>query len=912
MARWGDSRSAARSRLGGVGWLACVFLLAFGWSSPAAASSDYTVIVEPNVFQALPIGGGTVVPVNTSDGFETPFSFNLPFPVSFFGQQFTSLRMSPDGWVSFNMSQDSGWAARPIPDRTVDSMNPFNLIAVWWWDVNCPAGAMKSQTIGTPGQRTLVLEWANCPSWNGGARAHFQLWLFEGSPAIEMHYNTIETGPWATSIGIQNHNGSIGYSPVSCNGSCTAAAFPVGKKVSYVQSADLAVTRVSADPVMYTGVSIDMEATVANRGGKPAPGGTVRFWLSRDALLSQDDVDLGWAPEVHDLAQGGSARYTRTAIVPEDLEVGRYYILAQAVIGPGGEEATLGNNVGAFGPVEIGAPTPDLAASAVVLAESKVAVDGVVDVEWELHNLGNLEAFDVPYLVVLSENDFVSTTDRILHRGLVSIDKGSTSTVVDSVLIPEEIRTGAYHVGIILDPDALVDELNEGNNTAISDIELLVFSPGVEIVTPSQLGVEAIAGVSVELQAWGGDGFFEWSVESGSLPPGLSLHVERDQKGRPLYTLIAGSPETRGRHSFGLRVRSSDWTAVGNFTLDVGAPGGLLKVTSITLDTSSHGSEYEGRLLATGGIPPYVWSLTEGSLPQGLSFFGTGTISGRPQEDGTWALSVEVVDSVGARASADVELTVAPPGRLTCDTQTLLPAAVGTPMVSQRVVAAGGARPYTFETTESRRLASGSLDGGQTYPNAPPPGLSVTAAGDLSGTPEAAGRYVWTVAVKDALNNTASCAVIVDVSFDQGPAILTTALPDGLVDTPWVAQLEQFGADTETAVWSLVAGNRLPEGLTIRPDGRISGMPSLAALEGQPERVFAFVVQVRDASNKGATQPLSIRVMRDPPRGPPGPGPGNDDGGGCASAGAGVTWSAFAVAAYALMRRRADETSSDR
>jgi large repetitive protein len=48
---------------------------------------------------------------------------------------------------------------------------------------------------------------------------------------------------------------------------------------------------------------------------------------------------------------------------------------------------------------------------------------------------------------------------------------------------------------------------------------------------------------------------------------------------------------------------------------------------------------------ATGGNPPYKWSLTAGSLPPGLTLHrGTGVISGKSTTAGTYSFTVQAVD----------------------------------------------------------------------------------------------------------------------------------------------------------------------------------------------------------------------------------------------------------------------------
>jgi alpha-tubulin suppressor-like RCC1 family protein len=86
-----------------------------------------------------------------------------------------------------------------------------------------------------------------------------------------------------------------------------------------------------------------------------------------------------------------------------------------------------------------------------------------------------------------------------------------------------------------------------------------------------------------------------------------------------------------------------------------------LSVGTQTLEDATQGSPYSQSLSAQGGIAPYSWVLTSGSLPNGISLSPSGTISGTPSGTGTSSFSVKVTDGNGATAttslSIDVELS---------------------------------------------------------------------------------------------------------------------------------------------------------------------------------------------------------------------------------------------------------------
>lgn len=68
---------------------------------------------------------------------------------------------------------------------------------------------------------------------------------------------------------------------------------------------------------------------------------------------------------------------------------------------------------------------------------------------------------------------------------------------------------------------------------------------------------------------------------------------------------------------------------------------------------------YVANLAATGGTPPYTWSITGGALPPGLGLArATGTISGTPTAIGTYTFEYTVKDDTGATAAAIGQLVV--------------------------------------------------------------------------------------------------------------------------------------------------------------------------------------------------------------------------------------------------------------
>lgn len=82
-------------------------------------------------------------------------------------------------------------------------------------------------------------------------------------------------------------------------------------------------------------------------------------------------------------------------------------------------------------------------------------------------------------------------------------------------------------------------------------------------------------------------------------------------------------------------------------------PGSSNTVAPLTIATASlpnaqAGVFYSQTLTASGGVPGYVWSVSAGALPVGLSLSPSGLISGTPTQSGGSSFTVMVRDSVNS------------------------------------------------------------------------------------------------------------------------------------------------------------------------------------------------------------------------------------------------------------------------
>lgn len=86
-----------------------------------------------------------------------------------------------------------------------------------------------------------------------------------------------------------------------------------------------------------------------------------------------------------------------------------------------------------------------------------------------------------------------------------------------------------------------------------------------------------------------------------------------------------------------------------------------LEISCNNPPTGFVGVPYTHTFPATGGTEPYTFSITFGSLPDGLTLgAGTGIVSGTPTTKGESDFTVQVVDAIDADAQAECSILIRP------------------------------------------------------------------------------------------------------------------------------------------------------------------------------------------------------------------------------------------------------------
>jgi hypothetical protein len=225
--------------------------------------------------------------------------------------------------------------------------------------------------------------------------------------------------------------------------------------------------------------------------------------------------------------------------------------------------------------------------------------------------------------------------------------------------------------------------------------------------------------------------------------------------------------------------------------------------------------------------------VTAGSLPPGLSLSAAGSVTGTPLASGTSNFTAQVTDSSGAKATMPLSIVIAPP-QLIITTSSLPSGTAGT-AYQQTLTASGGTGGYSWAVTV------GAL----------PSGLSLSAAGSITGTPTAAGTSNFTVQVTDSASERTAGAFAITIN----PALTVTtasALATGSAAAPYSQTFTALGG-VPPYRWAI--SGTLPAGLSLAPTtGVLSGTPTQVG-------VFPITVQVTDSAVSRATANYSLQIV---------------------------------------------------
>jgi len=227
---------------------------------------------------------------------------------------------------------------------------------------------------------------------------------------------------------------------------------------------------------------------------------------------------------------------------------------------------------------------------------------------------------------------------------------------------------------------------------------------------------------SFKLNARNGCPPYMFLIDSGNLPPGLSMAPSGQ---------ISGTAAAAGTWSF--------WGDVTNVCHDhserlISITIADTKPVRVPVPLGEVGRPFSAPITPTEGTAPYRWSVASGTLPAGLAIDSVqGTITGVPATAGRFPLGFAVSNDRGGLTPQALTVEVA--SRLAIATTKLARPIVGRAYAA-KVTVRGGVGAVTW------RVVRGAL----------PRGIRIDRrSGALLGTARHAGTFRFTVAARDTL-----------------------------------------------------------------------------------------------------------------------------------------------------------------
>jgi uncharacterized protein (TIGR03437 family) len=328
----------------------------------------------------------------------------------------------------------------------------------------------------------------------------------------------------------------------------------------------------------------------------------------------------------------------------------------------------------------------------------------------QIEDTGAPENFDVAWGIVAGNLPPGLSLNTASMTGTTSITGTPTTAGVYSFEVEDEYNTSAQTVNM-------------------KDYTISVSagcSPTLSPASPLPQADVNVRYTAVQFSVVGCPGSYTFSVQAvdpfnpNTLPPGIQLSPGG---------LLSGTPTSTGTYTFAVTLTDQNMNeSEFQYSLTVNALPSL--TTTSPLPNGPVGVPYSQQIAATGGVPPYIFSMDNN--PPGITITTGGLLNGTPTTVGTYNFNIGVTDSVHGQVTSPFQVTFAAaisqlqvtPQSLTFQADvngntpppqaiSVVPASTATPPVNYHVTIdngqAGGAAPAWISVFPTSGVAPASL-----------------------------------------------------------------------------------------------------------------------------------------------------------------------------------------------------------
>jgi hypothetical protein len=263
----------------------------------------------------------------------------------------------------------------------------------------------------------------------------------------------------------------------------------------------------------------------------------------------------------------------------------------------------------------------------------------------------------------------------------------------------------------------------------------VISPPPVIDAVPAQSWTRTIP-FSLAVTSTGGTPPLTYSVDTGTVPPGLTFDVTG---------VLSGEPTTPGSYSFDAKVTDlRGATAVRTVTMRVAE---IPSIAAKTLADCTEFAPYSTTFIASDGVPPLTFSFVSGAYPFTTPVVpDTGVVNAKTTAAGPHTFTLRITDALGAFSDRDFSLLLNPVPQV--DTLSL-PLSVAGRAYRTTLHGHGGTPPVAWQLHTVL-----------------PQGLSlVNDTGVISGTPTIAGGVAVQLGYEDGCGGAALRSIGLDVAY---------------------------------------------------------------------------------------------------------------------------------------------------
>jgi hypothetical protein len=438
-----------------------------------------------------PLSSGQIyIPAEHSRALQIPIGFTF----NFFGRDFQKLHLGNKGVLTFAHSCDRGCPQfgetcnmasftcfrSYLPSGTLGwTSEPQSVLAAFWDDLDLIGGSTPTEIryhqAGAAPNRILIIEWRNMIHHQGSpssprSMTSFQAKLYEPNSIIELHYGSFQPQSdktaWGGQIGIENHDGQKVFRPINCTGFNNSCSWEVLLKLrnrvllfgSY-EGPELVAT-LQAPTGARSGELFSLPVTVWNVGHQSTQN-SFRASLSLEETNSST-VSLIPLGDLQFAALDGRSSVTSTlTVIMPILSSTSTYLLKGMVdsLAAVSEGATQNNAFSADSPLQL---QDNIAVNFQTAFVDNFTNETILN--YQVINQGP-RVSNMEVGVFRSVDFFLDSADTL--ETTFNIDVPASPMTDFNASFPTPPQLGNQYLFVVLDPQNLILETNENDNTAL-------------------------------------------------------------------------------------------------------------------------------------------------------------------------------------------------------------------------------------------------------------------------------------------------------------------------------------------------------------------------------------------------------------------------------------------------------------